>query len=99
MATLDSPSDTPSINPSHAAAAPIVARNAGMTVVAISCDQSLKSDASPMPSTVRFSQAGRARAGPPTVADAGGIGEGGRGQAPPAGPGGLVQGGWVSPVR
>ncbi len=27
-----------------------------MTVVAISCDQSLKREASPMPSTVRFSQ-------------------------------------------
>ena len=38
------------------AATPIVARKAGMTVVAISCEQSLNSDASPMPSTVRLSQ-------------------------------------------
>jgi hypothetical protein len=56
LAKLDNPSDTPSIKPSHAAAPPIVAKNAGITVVAISCDQSLKSDASPIPSTVRFSQ-------------------------------------------
>jgi hypothetical protein len=33
-----------------------VARNAGIAAVAISCDQSLHSDASPMPRTVRFSQ-------------------------------------------
>ena len=32
------------------------ARNAGRIVVAISCDQSLSSDASPMPTTVRLSQ-------------------------------------------
>ena len=32
--------------------------NAGIAVVAISCDQSLRSDASPIPSTVRFSQRG-----------------------------------------
>jgi hypothetical protein len=56
LAKLDSPSETPSIKPSHAAATPIVARNAGITVVAISCDQSLNNDASPMPSTVPFSQ-------------------------------------------
>ena len=56
LAKLDNPSETPSINPSHAALAPIVARNAGITDVAISCDQSLNSDARPMPSTVRFSQ-------------------------------------------
>src|ERR1043166_3625412 len=36
----------------------MVARKAGMTVVAISCDQSLNSEARPMPSTVRFSQRG-----------------------------------------
>jgi hypothetical protein len=34
------------------------ARNAGRTVVAISCDQSLNSDASPMPRTLRLSQRG-----------------------------------------
>jgi len=34
----------------------IVARNAGMTAVAISRDQSLQSDANPMPKTVRLSQ-------------------------------------------
>ena len=42
----------------HAAAAPMDARTAGRTVVAISCDQSLSSDARPMPSTVRLSQRG-----------------------------------------
>src|ERR1035437_3993275 len=43
--------------PSHAAAAaPIVARNAGSTVDAISCDQSLNNDARPMPRTVELSQ-------------------------------------------
>src|SRR5439155_8084203 len=54
LTKLDNPSDTPSITPSHAAATPIVARNVGRTVVAISCDQSLNKDASPTPSTVRF---------------------------------------------
>ena len=44
------------MSPIQAAATPIVARNAGIAAVAISCDQSLNSDASPMPSTVRFSQ-------------------------------------------
>ena len=53
---LDSPSETPSMSPSHAAATPIVARKPGSSVVAISCDQSLNSEASPTPSTVRFSQ-------------------------------------------
>jgi len=56
LAKLESPSATPSINPTQAAATSIVARKAGMTAVAISCDQSLHSEASPMPSTVRFSQ-------------------------------------------
>ena len=42
--------------PSQTAATPRVARNAGIAAVAISCDQSLKSDASPTPRTVRFSQ-------------------------------------------
>ena len=32
-----------------------------MSVVAISCDQSANNEASPMPSTVRLSQRGRAR--------------------------------------
>jgi hypothetical protein len=41
--------------PSHAAATPSVARNAGIAAVAISCDQSLKSEASPTPRTVRLS--------------------------------------------
>ena len=40
------------MTPSQAAAPPIVARNAGRAAVAISCDQSLKRDASAMPSTV-----------------------------------------------
>lgn len=44
------------MTPSHAAPTPIVARNAGRTVAVISCDQSLKSEASPIPSTVRFNQ-------------------------------------------
>jgi hypothetical protein len=35
-----------------------------MTVVAISCDQSLNSDANPMPSTVRFNHRSRRRGGP-----------------------------------
>ena len=55
MAKLDSPSETPSMSPIQAAATPMVARNAGIAAVAISCDQSLHSDASPMPRTVRFS--------------------------------------------
>ena len=42
--------------PSQTAATPSVARNEGRTVVAISCDQSLNSDASPIPKVVRFSQ-------------------------------------------
>jgi hypothetical protein len=50
------------MSPSHAAATPMVARNVGKSVVAVSCDQSLKSEVSPMPMTVRFSQRGRARA-------------------------------------
>src|SRR5438309_7403386 len=45
--------------PSQAAATPMVARNAGRRVVAISCDQSLNSDASPTPTTVRFSHGRR----------------------------------------
>ena len=49
-----SPSDTPSIRPSHAAATPRLARKAGSTAVAISCDQSLKRLANPMPNTVRL---------------------------------------------
>ncbi len=56
LANDDNPSLTPSMIPSHAAATPIVARNAGITVVAISCDQSAHNDASPMPSTVPLSQ-------------------------------------------
>jgi hypothetical protein len=59
LCELERPSETPSINPTHAAATPIVARKAGIAVVAISCDQSLRSDASPMPSTVELSQRGR----------------------------------------
>jgi hypothetical protein len=50
------------MSPSHAAATPMVARNVGKSVVAVSCDQSLRSEVSPMPMTVRFSQRGRARA-------------------------------------
>jgi len=42
--------------PSQTAATPSVAKKAGRTVVAISCDQSLKSEAKPMPSVVRFNQ-------------------------------------------
>jgi hypothetical protein len=37
----------------------MVARNVGKSVVAVSCDQSLNSDASPTPTTVRFNQRGR----------------------------------------
>ena len=44
------------MSPSQAVATPIVARNAGITAVAVSCDQSLNSEASPIPSTVRFNQ-------------------------------------------
>jgi hypothetical protein len=55
FATLANPSEIPSINPNHAADAPSVARNAGKTALAVSCDQSLKSDANPMPNTVRLS--------------------------------------------
>jgi hypothetical protein len=44
------------MRPSHAAATPIEARNAGMRVVAISWDQSENRLASPMPSTVQFNQ-------------------------------------------
>ena len=55
-AMRDSPSETPSISPTQNAVTPIIARKAGMTVVAISWDPSLNNDASPMPSTVRFSQ-------------------------------------------
>jgi hypothetical protein len=44
------------MSPSHAAATPIVARNAGIKVVAISWDQSLNKLAKPMPTTVRLSQ-------------------------------------------
>jgi hypothetical protein len=40
----------------------MVARNVGRSVVAVSCDQSLKSEVSPTPMTVRFSQRGRRRA-------------------------------------
>src|SRR5256885_13099259 len=47
------------MTPSQAAATPIVARNAGRRVVAISCDQSLNRDASPTPTTVRFSHGRR----------------------------------------
>ena len=61
LAKLDKPSLTPSIRPSHAAATPIEARNAGMSVVAISWDQSENRLASPMPSTVRFNQRMSAR--------------------------------------
>ena len=53
---LESPSDPPSINPSHAAAIPIVAKKAGIRVVAISCDQSPNRLANPMPRTVLVSQ-------------------------------------------
>jgi hypothetical protein len=44
------------MTPSQAAEAPIVARNAGSKLVAISCEQSLSSEARPIPSTVAFSQ-------------------------------------------
>jgi hypothetical protein len=44
------------MSPSQAAATPIVARNAGIKVVAISWDQSLNKLAKPMPTTVRLSQ-------------------------------------------
>src|ERR1039457_5012694 len=50
------------MSPSHAAATPMVARNVGSSVVAVSCDQSLRSEVSPTPMTVRFNQRGRARA-------------------------------------
>src|ERR1700690_865567 len=56
LARLERPSAVPSIKPNHAAATPIEARNAGSIVVAASCDQSLNSDARPMPSTVELSQ-------------------------------------------
>ena len=48
------------MNPSHAAATPMVARNVGSKVVAVSCDQSLSSEVSPTPTTVRFNHRGRA---------------------------------------
>jgi hypothetical protein len=56
LAKLDKPSLTPSMRPSHAAATPIEARNADMSVVAISWDKSENRLANPMPSMVRFSQ-------------------------------------------
>src|SRR5581483_6727450 len=56
LAKLDKPSATPSMTPSQAAATPRLARKAGSSVVAISCDQSLRSDAKPMPKTARLSQ-------------------------------------------
>lgn len=43
-------------SPTHIAATPTVARNAGMMVMGISCDQSLDRKASPMPSTMRFNR-------------------------------------------
>src|SRR6267143_2688256 len=46
----------PSMAPSHAGPAPMVARNAGSTAVAISWLQSLKRLVSPTPRTVRLSQ-------------------------------------------
>src|SRR5271157_2343972 len=46
----------PSINPSHAADAPRVARKAGKTAVAVSWAQSLNKEAKPTPKTVRLSQ-------------------------------------------
>src|SRR5712675_302993 len=47
----------PSIAPSHAGPAPIAAKNAGSTAVAVSWLQSEKSEVRPTPSTVRFSHA------------------------------------------
>src|SRR6266850_2105369 len=54
----------PSMAPSHTGPAPMVARNAGSTAVAISWLQSLKRLVRPTPRTVRFSQdcSGRASA-------------------------------------
>jgi hypothetical protein len=48
------------MRPSHAAATPIEARNAGISVVAISWDQFEKRLVRPIPSTVRFNQRMRA---------------------------------------
>src|SRR5207237_6012400 len=56
FAKLESPSATPSIAPSHAGPAPIAARNAGRTAVAVSWLQSLNRLVRPTPSTVRLSQ-------------------------------------------
>jgi hypothetical protein len=42
-----------------AAGAPIIARNAGSTAVAISCPQSLRRLVTPMPTTFRFNQRSR----------------------------------------
>src|SRR2546425_4992820 len=46
----------PSMAPSHAGPAPMAARNAGRTAVAVSWLQSLKRLVSPTPRTVRLSQ-------------------------------------------
>src|SRR5262249_10453593 len=56
FAKLERPSATPSIAPSHAGPAPITARNAGKTAVAVSWLQSLSRLVRPTPSTVRLSQ-------------------------------------------
>src|SRR5205823_3777717 len=56
LAKLERPSATPSIAPSHAGPAPIAARKAGKTAVAVSWLQSLNRLVRPTPRTVRLSQ-------------------------------------------
>src|SRR6516225_9678207 len=56
FATLERPSATPSMAPSHAGPAPTVARKAGNTAVAVSWLQSLNRLVRPTPRTVRLSQ-------------------------------------------
>src|SRR2546430_14428004 len=56
FAKLERPSAIPWMAPSHIGPAPMAARNAGSTAVAVSWLQSLKRLVRPTPSTVRFSQ-------------------------------------------